>query len=421
MTKSNYDDLSKKELQNKLSSLEDEVALLKKQSTKGGGFMKIIKSISVWLLVIICAVTLNLSIAAGWLKRNVIDTDTWTAKTSAILQDKDFQKELADQITNEIFAATDAENAIKEFVPPRASALSVPLTQSLRSYTNEKVVQVIASEKFQSYWYDINYSAHEGIITSIENGGKKPENTNFVMYIEDEKVLLNLNPIVNRVQDDLAASGLNFVGAVNLDNVKKTITVTEINSMQSVLYAFNVLNKGAIVLFVLAVVSGGAAIALARDKRKTIMALSALTIVLMVLNVQVIYFVRVPLVQQASNSLQSSSSSAATAVFDILTKDLITYNRILVLISLIIFITAVMSGPNKFATFIRKKVANLTSNKNNKFLTNLENNATSYVGLLGITYAILIIFGLLKNATFAIVVLVLFSLISFWLLSIKKD
>jgi hypothetical protein len=421
MAKSKYDDLSKKELQNKLNNLEKEVATLKKQNTKGGAFMKLIKSISVWVLVLICAVTLNLSVAAGWLKKNIIDTDTWTAKTSAILQDKDFQNQLANRITDEIFAATDAESAIKEFVPPRASALSVPLTQSLRSYTNEKVVQVIASDKFQTYWYDLNYSAHEGIITSIENGGKKPDNTNYVMYIEDEKVLLNLNPIVNRVQDDLASSGLNFVGAVNLDNVKKTITVTEINSMPSVLYAFNVLNKGAIVLFVLAVVSGGAAIALARDKRKTIMALSALIIVLMVLNVQAIFFARAPLVQQASNSLQSSTSSAATSVFDILTKDLITYNRILVLFSIIVFVTAVMTGPSKFASFVRKKVAGLTSNKNNKYLTNLENNATSYVGLLGVTYAVLIIFGLLKNATFAVILLVLFCLISFWLLSIKKD
>lgn len=410
--------LSKKQLEEKVQSLESELDALKQSKNRQGkGFFR---TLSIWLLTFICALSLNLSVAAGWLKRNVVNSDIWTAKTVAIMQNEDVKKEISNQVTEEIFQATDAEAAIKEFVPPRASALAVPLTQNLKSYTNEQIYKVLSSQRFQDYWRDLNKSAHTGIINSLENGGKKPENGNYVMYIDNDKLVLDLKPVVTRIKGDLSASGLSFVDRFNTDRVNKTITLTEIESLPTLLYAFNVLNKGVAVLIIIAFASGAGAIAIAKNKRKSIIALTILTSVLMVLNVQAIYFARAPIVQQVSSSLQSANSAAAVAIFDILTQDLITYNRALVLISLIILIVAVMSGPSKLATYVRARISNLTSKTDNKLLSNLANNATTYISLLAFIFATLIILGLAKNLTLLFALLIVFSLLSFWLISIKE-
>ena len=410
--------LSKKQLEEKVKSLEGELDALKqsKDRHKKGFF----KTLSIWVLTFICALSLNLSVAAGWLKRNVVNSDVWTAKTVAIMQNEDVKKAISNQITEEIFQATDAEAAIKEFEPPRASALAVPLTQNLKSYTNEQIYKVLSSQRFQDYWRDLNESAHAGIISSLENGGKKPENGNYVMYIDSDKLVLDLKPIVTRIKSDLSAGGLSFVDKFNSDRVNKTITLTEIESLPTLLYAFNVLNKGVGVLLVIAFASGAGAIALAKNKRKSIIALTILTSSLMIVNVQAIYFARVPIVQQVSSSLQSANTAAAAAIFDILSQDLITYNRALVLISLIILVVAVMSGPSRFATYVREKISNLTSKKDNKLLSNLASNATTYIGLLAFMFAILIILGLAKNLTLLFALLIVFCLLSFWLISIKE-
>jgi hypothetical protein len=420
VNKKNVSSLSKKDLEKKVTELEQEVYSLKRQNKQNKS--SIFRRLSVWLLVIICAVTLNLSVAAAWLKTNVVNTDVWVSKTSEIMKDEDFQNQLSGRITDEIFAATDAEEAIKEFVPPRASALATPLTQSLESYTNEQVKKVISSDKFQTAWVELNKSSHEGIITSIENGGKKPENSNYVMYIDNDQLLLNLNPILTRIQTDLVNSGLTFLSGASLDRVSKTVTIAEIDSLPTLLYAFDVLNKSAIVLFVVAAISGAGAIALSRKKRKTIISLCIITVLLMVLNVQSIYFARAPLVQQASSSLQSSSSAAATSVFDIVTRDLITYNRALATIAVIVLITAVMTGPSRFAVSIRTKINNIFSRKeNNKVIKNVSDNATTYVGILAMVYVMLSVAGLLKNLTLALFVLVIFCVSSFLILSLRKD
>lgn len=412
--------LTKKELEQQINELENEVNILKKSNKRANKPAQIFKNIIVVFLVIVCALSINLSIAAGWLKQNIINNKVWTENTTQIIQNGDVQKEIANQITNEIFIATDAEQNIKEFLPPKASALSAPLTQNLKSYTNQQITKVLESEKFEDFWIKVNSNAHDGIIASLENGGKKPTSGDYIVYIDNDKLVLDLKPVIKQIQSDLSSSGLNFVSSLNTDKINKTVTLTEIESLPTVLYLFNVLNKTAPILFITSVISGAIAIYLSRKKRNTIMAISGLTALLMVLNVQALYFAKAPIVKQVSDALQTSNSAAATAIFQILTDSLITYNRLLISISLVILVTAFMSGPSKFAIFIRKKISSL-SKPENSIVKHFSENYLVYISILAIVYVLLVLAGLAKNITATIITLVVFCLISFWLLSIRKD
>lgn len=365
---------------------------------------------------------LNLTTLSLWLKRNVINTDVWVTKTSALMANESVRSDVANRITDEIFAATDAEQVVAEIIPPRISALSVPLTNNLKRYTTEKTTELLASQKFQTFWQNANRSAHAGIISSLENGGNKPANTDeYIVYIENEKLLLNLKPIIQQLQSDLTTAGLGFVSNLNTSNISRTITLTEIKSLPTVLTVFEFINRGARIFIFIGIAAGAAAIALAKRKRKVLIAICTTTILLMVLNVQAVYLARYPAVKQVTDSITATSTNSATAVIDIMTKDLVSLNRTLMGLALIILVIAVLTGSSKLATQFRTLIAKISTPKqSNRFISFISNNKSSLAWMLTAVGAILIIFPPAGGAMFPLLTVGIIGLICLWMYSIPK-
>lgn len=407
-------------LKARINELEKEVATLK--ATPRYSLARGLRKVSVFLLVIICALMLNLTTLSLWLKRNVINTDVWVTKTSALMANESVRSDVANRITDEIFAATDAEQVVAEIIPPRISALSVPLTNNLKRYTTEKTTELLASQKFQTFWQNANRSAHAGIISSLENGGNKPANTDeYIVYIENEKLLLNLKPIIQQLQSDLTTAGLGFVSNLNTSNISRTITLTEIKSLPTVLTVFEFINRGARIFIFIGIAAGAAAIALAKRKRKVLIAICTTTILLMVLNVQAVYLARYPAVKQVTDSITATSTNSATAVIDIMTKDLVSLNRTLMGLALIILVIAVLTGSSKLATQFRTLIAKISTPKqSNRFISFISNNKSSLAWMLTAVGAILIIFPPAGGAMFPLLTVGIIGLICLWMYSIPK-
>ncbi len=423
MTVSKKPTKEEKALLIQVAELQAEVARLSANSNHRltSKLKSIMRQLAIWVCVVVCALMLNLGTAAIWLKRNVVNTAVWTDKTSQLMQAESVRTEIASQITDEIFSKADVEATVKEIIPPKISALSVPLTNNLKTFTSTKISELLASQKFQTYWTEANQSAHAGIIASLENGGKAPQDTSkYIVYISNDALLLNLQPIFSNIQTELSSKGLPFVGNVDPARLNKTVTITEIQSLPTVLQAFNIINKTAKLLPVIGILAGFLAVFLSKKKRNTILAICLTTAGLMILNVQLIFLAKYPLVEKASQALSTSSSQAAQDVFSILTNDLILIDRALLGISVIVFIAALLSGGGKIATNIRLFIARFTSPKSeNKFFNFVADNAGILIAGIAAVSALLIVFPIVKGYVFPLIVITVASLLSIWALSIK--
>ncbi len=412
-----------RQLLRKINNLEAQVSKLDnhKSRSKKNKIVDFFRSFAVIFCIVLCAVMLNIGVISIWLKRTVINTSIWTDKTSQLLQSESIKTTIADKITDEVFTAANAEQVVSESLPPRISGLASPLTNSLRGFTSQKVTEALGSAAFQSYWSDLNQSAHGGIIASLENGGQAPSDTSkYVVYINDNQLLLNLQPVFTKVQSQLSNRGLSFVDSINPSRLNKTITITEIQSLPKTLQIFNLINKGARVIPVIGIIGGAVAVLLARNRRRVIIAISVMTAALMSITVQVINFARYPLLQKATDSSSTISTQAASDTFSILTNDLVLYCRIMMVIALIIGITAWLTGNSRVAIGLRMFIAKLLSPKNyGKTFSWLAMHATTLVALTAILAGLLVIFPPISGPTFVIVVILIASIFSLWLLSIR--
>lgn len=407
-----------RQLLKRIAKLENNIQEQQPRSSRILGFFR---QLAVVVCVVLCALTINLSVLSIWLKRTVVNTNTWTAKTSEIMQSPAVQAQISNRLTTEIFAATNPEQFVTEALPPRLTPLAKPLTSSLESFTEQKITEALASDEFQTYWTNLNQSAHAGIVASLENGGKAPADTsNFIVYINNDQLLLNLQPVFAKIQTRLSDRGLSFVNSINPERLNKTVPITTIKSLPAVLQAFDFVNKSARVLPVLALVTGAVAFIISRNRRRTLIGLSITTAVLMVANVQSLYLARYPLLQKLSTTLANSSTQAAGDVYSILTSDLILYCRIVLLATLVICFLAWLTGNYKSAVLVRKTAQKLTTPKHyGPYIAWLTQHATVLIVTTSAIGLMLLALQPISNPWFLVGTSVIAILADLWLWSLK--
>lgn len=421
MVKSSKTPITKAAMQARIDELKQQVADLNNKSQSS--FSSLVRQISVFILVIICALMLNLTTLSVWLRRNVINTDMWVSKISVLIANESVRQDIAGQITDTIFETANVEQLVSEMIPPRISALSVPLTNNLRVHTTNKTAELLASQKFQSFWQNANRSAHSGIIASLENGGKRPANTDrYIVYINNEELLLNLKPIIQQLQSDLSVAGLSFVGNLNTTSINKTVTLSRIESLPRALVVFDLINKATHIFILASIIAGTAAITLSIKKRKTLISISLITIILMVVNFQTIHLARYPAIQQVSSSIQASSTESAIVVIDILTEDLILLNRTLMTIATIVLLFCILTGNSKFAHQFRSFIRRISIPKqSNSFFKLIANNKITLVWLLTVIGVLLVSFPPIAGPAFLVICISIISLLILWTYSVPDQ
>ena len=407
------------QLSERVATLEQAVQSLQSQhaSTSYKSFFRYVLII---LLTVLSVLSLNLAITSIWLKRSVIQTDSWTARSTALLQNESVRTDIATKITDEIFTETDIEQVVTGAVPPRLADVTPALVASLRQQTINKTSEILASEQFQTFWKNATASAHSGIIASLENGGAAPADTDqYVIYINDDQLLLNLKPIIQNAQTKLADTGLGFVSNLNTDAINRTVTLTQIQSLPRILAAFNLIDKSAPLLGVVAILCGAGALALSRSRRKTVIALGVTIIVIMIINVQGLTIAQYPFIQQFA-SLDAVSTATATAVYTLFVEGLIGLSRLVILLAVIVLIVAFLCGPSTVARATRGFINRALGPKRpTGFLGVVARYKTTIISVLAALAALLVVFPPITGQVFPVVVVSVASILSLWLYSLQ--
>jgi len=310
-------------------------------------------------VVVVClvlsAVLAPLAIVATWAHDQVSNTDRYVATVAPLAEDPAIQKAVSSRITAQLISyldiravTADAANALAaRGVPPNVAAslqaLGTPLANSVENFIGQRVTRLVQSQEFADAWAQANREAH-GQMVAVLTGEK-----NGAITVEGNTVSLNLAVVVDAVKQRLINSG--FALAERIPDVQAQFTLFESSDLARVQTGFRILSALARTLPVLAVVFLGLAVAVARRRRRTLVAGSlviaaSMLLLGLALNVfRVIYLDAVP-----SDRLPTD---AAAAVYD----QLVTFIRLNLRAVLVLFLAiaavAWVSGPEPAPVAVR--------------------------------------------------------------------
>ncbi|MCX6728707.1 MAG: hypothetical protein NTV39_02985 [Candidatus Saccharibacteria bacterium] len=411
------------DLEKRLSKLESEVVMIKKavQTKKSNDHKKLIFWLSS-ILIVVSSIFFVFSIAGYWLKSNIVNTDVWVSKTSEVIQTPSVRSDVSTSLSNAIFSKFDVNGYVSDLLPDRAKPLAGPISNNLQSFTQTQINKIMQSQAFIKAWEKLNRQAHSGLINSLQKAQTNSLNNNDLLYFSGDNLMLNINPVYTNIKTRLSSGKLSAVSGVLPDSVNKQIKIATVKQMPTVLFAFNIINKAALLMIIPMLIFGIGGLLLAKSKRKGLMIFGISSIILLILNVQSVYLAQYPFISGLNNALQNSNSASATAIFNIYTKDLVYYDRIAIVSMLVLVLFAFLAGPAKSSVWIRTQISKIFESKSDYPAVKWTVKNTNYIitGLLIATF-LLTVFPLINSVWYLLTLFVVVGIICIALLSLKSS
>jgi hypothetical protein len=366
-----------KDLQAEVERLERERVELEQQLEVAKGKKRgRLRGILATVLVIVTVIVFGAGVAGAWARRTMLDTDRYVATVGPLAEDPAIQEYLSRTITQQVFQALDVQGRLQTVLGEKAQQLvflAGPITSSVEGFVQDQVNKVVASDRFAELWTEANRAVHEQAMKVLEGDGD-------VVQTQNGKVVLNLLPIVNDVLKGVSGVVSELIGrtvtipeitsqtipdeaiaklesalGVDLPTNFGEITVYDSNELAAIQQAVNLFDKAVILLAILFVVGFALALVVSTRKRRTLVQLTTAMAVVLVLERRFAIAAANSVVDQA----RPENQNAARAVVDSVLGSLLRYTAWFLVISFIVLVVTLLTGPYPWAVTLRGWVTDL--------------------------------------------------------------
>jgi hypothetical protein len=282
--------------------------------------------------------------------------------------------------------------------------------------------KLLSTPKFQQFWKDANRQAHTALIKTISTANQKsqPSASGEVIFIESDKVILNVEPVLSNLKSSLASSGLGFVSNLDTSSLNLKIPLATVSNLPTILLAINTINGLAVWIPLAALVFAGLTFWVSRDRRKTILQISILSSVFLVINLILVSTGGYLFVSNLTAQVSDISTLSGQVIYSSLTQDFIDYTTAALALMVLIAIFAYLCGNSTAASWIRTKISGLIkSQAKAPAFKWVANNATTIITAIVALDALLITLGLLRSANITLAGTVATGIACILLLAIK--
>jgi hypothetical protein len=286
------------------------------------------------------------SVLSIWVKRQALETDTWTNTSTKLLENHEVKEALSAYMVEALYENVDVQGELAGALPPAAKPLAGPAAAGLRTLAGKLASEALGRPRVQALWAEANRNAHALFLEVIEGGGD-------TLSTEGGAVTLELGPIVERLGAQL---GIDV--ASKLPPEAAEIQLLQSDQLSTAQDAVNALKGLSLILPLITLALYALAIYLARGWRRE--AVRAWGISWMLIGLLVL-IIRSVAGEALVGSLASSESvePAVSAVWDIATSLLRNGGIAMFAYGLVIFGGAVLAGPLGFAKRARRSLAPL--------------------------------------------------------------
>lgn len=311
---------------------------------------------AVAVMLALAFVLAPLSVVAQWAHSQIGDTDRYVETVTPLADDPAVQKAIGDRVTSEIVNGVNVQGLTSDvltalsgqsFVPSRAAdilpSLSVPLSNAIEQFINDKVNEFVASDTFKELWIEANREAHQQMV------GVLTGDTGKTVEVKDNAVSINIAPFIEATKQRLVDNGFSF--AQRIPEVNATFMIFQSDDLGKAQHAFALLDTLATVLPILVILLVLGAVWVSPSRRRTWIAAGlgvAISMVVLGLSLNLarpFYLDAIP-----SDAIPAS---AAAAIYDDLTAYLRIALRAVLVTSLAIAIAALLMAPSGAGAAVR--------------------------------------------------------------------
>ena len=298
------------------------------------------RKMAVWGLIVLSTLVLLIGALTIWVKREVLDTDNFTASTTELMRNPKVQSALATFLVDQIYENVDVKADLERQLPKNLKGFAGPAAAALNDYGTRAATRLLGTT---------------AVINLVE-AATRVAHTEFLRIVDGkpgagEKVYLQLRPVVLRLAGRL---GLEDQVAARLPpDAGRFVVLDDTNgTIQTVRQSVKVVR--ALSLFLLLVVVGlyAGAIWLARGwRREAIVRCGAGVLIVGLLLFLIRRLLRGPLLDALVG--QRPARPAVSVAYMTLTELLTAVAWTAVAVGLITVVLAFLAGPSRFALRFR--------------------------------------------------------------------
>jgi hypothetical protein len=208
-------------------------------------------------LVILGSVLAFLSVFAIWTERQALNTDDWVSTSDRLIQNPTIRAAVGDYLVDQLYENVDVEAELKDILPGDTKDLAGPAAGGLRQVAGDGAEKVLESSTAQSLWEDANRSAHEQLVSVLEDKGD-------AVSTSEGNVSLNLGSLLTNLASQVGI-GQNLAEKLPPDAGQiQILRSDELKTAQNIAIAIKGL---ALVLSILTFLTFAGAIYLTREGR----------------------------------------------------------------------------------------------------------------------------------------------------------
>ena len=300
------------------------------------------------VLVVVGALFAVLSLLAGYVRYQALDTDTVEATADELIADPEIRDQIAATLVEQLFAAVDVEAALEQRLPPDQQGLAGPIAGAVRVGADRVAQQLLERPRAQRLWVRTIAATHGNLISVL-----KDERTS--LRTQEGSVVLDLQPLLIQLGERVA-----IVGDIDqrlLSNPDAgRITIVESDQLETAQDLTRLLDFLGLWLWAVPIALWAIAVWLAEGRRRDILRMIGFSAILAALLVLVVRRVVGSIVVDELATTESVEVAAADT-WDILTGLLRDGGLTLMGIGVLLLVAVWIAGPSRYATETRKWLA----------------------------------------------------------------
>lgn len=217
------------------------------------------RTVWVHVLIVVGAVVLLITATNVWVKRQMLDSDTWVDTSEQLLADEEIRSTLSTVLVGQLYESVDVGAQLEQRLPGDLAGLAAPIAAGLREPAVGIVDRLLASGAAQEVWSRANRRAHETFIAIVRDETRPGITT------ADGTVTLELREIVVTLAERL---GLPASAIERLPEDAGSVVLVESERLAEVQDAVTFIEWAGIALFVVIALLFAAAVFLAAGWRR---------------------------------------------------------------------------------------------------------------------------------------------------------
>jgi len=312
-----------------------------------------VRAVFACVVIVVACLLAPVAVVAAWADDEIVDGDRFVATLAPLSSDPAVQDAIADRVARAAVEAADVPSLLDSLrdalggdAGDGPGALSGPIEGLLGSAAEAAARAVVSGPAFEAIWTDALRLAHTSALRALRGDDDGAVTT------EDGDVVLDLNPIVERVRQRLVDQGIDL--AANIPDVDRSFVLLHGEGLEKSRTVFRIVDGTGTWLPVVVLALFVLGVLLTTGRRRALMWSGVgVLIAMVVLGVALSVLRRVYLDDLPGDVPRD----AAAAVYDALVRFLRDVTRTVAVVAAALAVAAYVAGPGRAAGVARRALA----------------------------------------------------------------